>query len=99
VSELTIADAAFLAALIRNPVGYDPFRFPDRARERRRVALNRLVETGALTREEADAIAAAPIPTERQTSEEAPSDRGYFEEEVAQEILDDETNRYGLGET
>ena len=50
VGELDWSQAALLAALIRNPNGYNPIRFPDIAAERRALALDRLVDTGHLTR-------------------------------------------------
>src|ERR687894_262427 len=49
-AELGQAEAAFLAGLIRNPVGYDPLTRPDAARDRRNLVLERLVELGQLDR-------------------------------------------------
>ncbi|HTN79636.1 MAG TPA: transglycosylase domain-containing protein, partial [Acidimicrobiales bacterium] len=90
VGQLGYAQAAFLAGLIRNPVGYDPFKFPARAVARRRVALNRLVDVGKLSKDQADLIDATPIPSAPQTTGAAatpPED--YFVEEVKQQLLDD----------
>ncbi len=89
VGQLGYPQAAFLVGLIRNPVGYDPFRFPARAVERRRVALNRLVDVGRLTRDQADLIDATPIPTAPQTTAAAAPPEDYFVEEVKQQLLDD----------
>ncbi len=89
VGQLGYPQAAFLAGLIRNPVGYDPFRFPVRATDRRRVALNRLVDVGKLTREQADLIDATPVPTSPQTTSSSPPPEDYFVEEVKQQLLDD----------
>ena len=49
VGKLTMVDGAFLAGLIRNPAGYDPFKHPAASKVRRRVALERLVATGHMT--------------------------------------------------
>ncbi|MCU1344438.1 MAG: glycosyl transferase, family 51, partial [Acidimicrobiia bacterium] len=68
LSELTLADGAFLAGLIRNPIGYDPFLHPVVFQERRKFALQRLVETHRMTQAEADAAAAAPLPKKPQLS-------------------------------
>ncbi len=95
VGQLGYAQAAFLTGLIRNPVGYDPFRFPARATDRRRIALNRLVDVGKLTRDQADLIDATPIPTAPQTTASAAPPEDYFVEEVKQQLLDD----VRLGET
>ncbi|HMQ25168.1 MAG TPA: transglycosylase domain-containing protein [Acidimicrobiales bacterium] len=86
VGELGWGEAAMLASLIQNPVGYDPVRRPEQAQERRRVALQRLVETGHLTQEEADFYDVAPLPTARNQVLPQPND--YFIEEVKQSLLD-----------
>ncbi len=89
VGGLGYPQAAFLTGLIRNPVGYDPFRFPARAVERRRISLNRLVDVGKITRDEADLIDAAPIPAAPMTSATVVPPEDYFVEEVKQSLLDD----------
>ncbi|MDE3127268.1 MAG: penicillin-binding protein, partial [Gemmatimonadota bacterium] len=52
-SQLTIAEAASLAALPKSPVGYDPVRHPDRNRERRNLILGLMADQGYITRPEA----------------------------------------------
>ncbi len=89
VGGLGYPQAAFLTGLIRNPVGYDPFRFPARAVERRRISLNRLVDVGKITRDEADLIDAAPIPAAPMSSAIPVPPEDYFVEEVKQSLLDD----------
>ena len=95
VGELDWAEAALLAALIRNPNGYNPIRFPDIARERRGIALQRLVETGHLTGEQAQAYATEPVPAALHQVTPPPDD--YFVEEVKQLLLDDPS--FNLGDT
>jgi membrane peptidoglycan carboxypeptidase len=63
VEALDWPEAAMLAALIRSPVDYDPFVNPGLATERRRIALQRLVDTGKLTQPQADLYAFTPLPT------------------------------------
>jgi penicillin-binding protein 1A len=46
VNQLTIAEAAYLAALPKAPENYNPFRFTDRAVERRNWVIDRMVENG-----------------------------------------------------
>ena len=43
-SKLTLKQAATLAGLVKNPVGFDPTRFPDRTVARRDVVLQRMAE-------------------------------------------------------
>ncbi len=61
LSTLTAAQAAELAGMIQGPAAYDPRFHPDRARARRDYALGRMVETGYITPEEAQAAKAAPL--------------------------------------
>ncbi|MGH2684075.1 MAG: transglycosylase domain-containing protein, partial [Actinomycetota bacterium] len=93
VEELTLADAALLAGLISNPSTYDPFTQPEAAKERRRIALDRLVDVGRITAEEAAVIGEEPIPSEPQRLLPKPDD--YFVEEVKQRLLDSDL----LGDT
>ncbi len=50
--ELELHEAALMAALIRGPGYYSPYRYMDRALERQRLVLNKMVETGHIAREE-----------------------------------------------
>jgi membrane peptidoglycan carboxypeptidase len=56
---LTWAQATLLAGLFQAPTAYDPFRYPELAAQRQAHVLDRLVDVGTLTRDEADEIAAA----------------------------------------
>lgn len=93
VQDLDWGQAALLASLIQNPVGYDPVLEPESALERRGVALDRLVELGYITRRAADYYDIAPLPRARIDVLPEPND--YFVEEVKQQLLDMEE----LGET
>ena len=93
-SELNWSEGALLAALIRSPNAYDPFKNPELAKKRRAIVLKRVVETKRLTQAEADFYAAMPLPTEPNVPR-PPND--YFVEEVKQQLLDD--SRFGLGAT
>jgi penicillin-binding protein 1A len=92
VQELGQGEAAFLAGLIRNPVGYDPLTRPEAARDRRNLVLERLVELEQLDRPAADLLKQVPIPTE--VFDNSPP-RDYFVEEVRRRLLQDER----LGDT
>jgi penicillin-binding protein 1B len=45
-ADLSLAEAATLAGLIRNPGGYNPFTHPDRAKDRRNLVLDAMLELG-----------------------------------------------------
>jgi penicillin-binding protein 1A len=56
VSELAPAECALLAGLPKAPATYSPFEHPDAAVRRRTTVLVRMVDTGALKREQAKRI-------------------------------------------
>jgi MinD-like ATPase involved in chromosome partitioning or flagellar assembly len=87
VEALDWPEAALLAALIRSPVDYDPFVNAGRATERRRIALQRLVETGKLTQGQADLYAFTPLPSAPHLT--SATNRDYFSEEVVQQLLNE----------
>jgi len=88
VGDLTPEEGAFLAGLIRNPVGYDPFKRPKLAKERRDLALDRMVVRQHLTSEQAAQLKLVPVPTKREDLFRTAQD--YFVEEVEQHLLADE---------
>jgi membrane peptidoglycan carboxypeptidase len=54
--DLDARQAALLAGLVKNPVGYDPTKYPDRAKARRHVVLDAMVKEHVVDRAEADRI-------------------------------------------
>ncbi len=61
VGELTLAECAVLAGLPQAPSRYSPYKHLDRAKERQRYVLGRMVEEGYITRQAADDAFAAPL--------------------------------------
>lgn len=53
--DLTIAESAMLVIQLANPSAYNPYRFPNRARDRQRTVLNQMVKLGYATQQEVDA--------------------------------------------
>ncbi len=87
--DLTVAEAALLAGVIRWPTRYSPFVNPDIALERRNFVLRRMEEVGFLTAEEAAEAKAEPIVlAERQQRVVRAS---YFVDYVTQQLVE----RYG----
>jgi penicillin-binding protein 1A len=60
VGQLTLAEAATLAAIIRGPI-YSPILHGDRARNRRNLVLSLMVHEHKITQAEADAAAKLPL--------------------------------------
>ena len=53
VKDLSLAECAIIAGLPQAPSRYSPFRHPDQARQRQGYVLNRMVEEGTITGEQA----------------------------------------------
>jgi 1A family penicillin-binding protein len=62
-SRLTLAEAATLAALPKSPVGYDPTRYPDRAKARRNLILGLMAEQGFISQPLAERTKLEPLVT------------------------------------
>ncbi|HEX6925848.1 MAG TPA: PBP1A family penicillin-binding protein [Longimicrobiaceae bacterium] len=60
-AQLTVAEAATLAALPKAPSFYDPRRNPEAARNRRNLVLREMAETGVITEEEAETLRRLPL--------------------------------------
>ena len=60
-SELNLAEAALLAGLPKSPTRYNPYRYWERAKQRQKVVLLRMVATGYISRSQAETAALAPI--------------------------------------
>ncbi len=82
--DLTLPEAALLAALPKGPVGYSPVLNPDRAFRRRNVVINSMLEDGVITNAQANAAKAAPLGLhiEPPTNSVAP----WFVEDVRREL-------------
>jgi penicillin-binding protein 1B len=61
LKDLTLPEAAMLAGLIQRPSYLSPYRHPERALERRNLVLESMVETHAITHDEAEKAKAAPL--------------------------------------
>ena len=87
LAELTVGQAALLAGLIANPEGDNPFLRPERAAQRRSLALERMREQGYITHEQAEAANQEPLPSIRPTSDLRP--RTSWVEEVQDQLVRD----------
>jgi penicillin-binding protein 1A len=84
LSDLTVAEAAFLAGLPKSPNNFSPYKNYDRAKRRQEHVLARMEEAGFLTAEEREQAVAEPLHFRRPGSEQiAP----YFVEYVRQLLI------------
>ncbi len=91
LSQLTIAESAFLAALPRSPSNYDPIRHPDRARARRNWVLGEMARNGFITAAQRDEAIRQPLGTVRGAPQSVRNVGGYYMEEVRRSLI----ARYG----
>ena len=61
LKDITLPEAALLAGIIQRPSYLSPYRHAERALERRNLVLESMVETHAITREQADKAKAVPL--------------------------------------
>ncbi|MGA7906960.1 MAG: PBP1A family penicillin-binding protein [Candidatus Sulfotelmatobacter sp.] len=61
LKDITLPEAALLAGIIQGPSRLSPYRHPERALERRNLVLDSMVDTHAITREQAEKAKAVPL--------------------------------------
>ena len=88
LSEMTVSEAALLTSLIPNPESWNPFIFPDRARERRAEILDLAKNDGIITQEQQNEANRVSLPTEKPSAELKP--QNYLAAEVQRLLLEDE---------
>jgi penicillin-binding protein 1A len=91
VNELTIPEAAYLAALPKAPNNYHPFRQRERAIERRNWVIDQMEQAGFIEQAQGDAAKKAPLDVTQKPTSTHIFTAEYFAEEVRREIYD----RYG----
>ena len=92
LDDLTLPEAAFLAALPKAPSHYNPFLFPDAAKTRRDWVLQRMVGDHDISQADADAAKATPINPAPFRRPDVVAGAEWFGEEVRRELVDDYGN-------
>jgi penicillin-binding protein 1B len=85
LKDITLPEAALIAGLIQAPSALSPYRHPERATERRNLVLDSMVETHAITREQADKAKATPLKLAPPNVEA--SDAPYFVDLVRDAVI------------
>ena len=84
VKDLTLPEAALLAALPKGPEAYSPLKYPERALRRRNLVISEMLEDGKITVVQANAAKAAPLGLHLEAP--ANSVAPYFVEEVRRQL-------------
>ncbi len=91
VTELTVAEAAYLASLPKGPANYHPFRRPEAALERRNWVIDRMVENGYVSKPDGEEAKAQPLGVTPRRNGSYLFASEFFSEEVRRQIIE----RYG----
>jgi len=91
VGELELHEIAYLAALPKGPGNYDPFKFTNRALDRRNWVIDRMVDNGYVTKEQAEAAKEKPLDIRLRGRDSYIFAAEYFTEEVRRQLV----ARYG----
>ena len=91
VNELTVQEAAYLAALPKAPNNYHPFRARERALERRNWVIDQMAQDGFIAAAQAEAAKRTPLGVTQKPTTAHTFAAEYFAEEVRRELFD----RYG----
>src|SRR6478752_6823896 len=91
VNELTVAEAAYLAALPKAPSTLHPVKNHDRAVERRNYVIDRLLENGWIKQADADKARKDPLVVTSRANGAHTFAGEYFAEEVRRDLFE----RYG----
>lgn len=84
-SELTLAQAALLAGITNWPAEYDPYVNPDKARERQKIVLQRMLEEEMISSEEA--VLAGEEKLEYKKAQFVAGDAPYFSAMVTEYLI------------
>ncbi|MBM3545695.1 MAG: penicillin-binding protein 1A [Alphaproteobacteria bacterium] len=87
LDDLTLAEAAYLAALPKAPNRYNPLRNLEAAQIRRDWVLDQMVEAGYVRADEAAQAKTEPLQVRRRDEQELVRGADYFAEEVRRELV------------
>ncbi len=85
LKDITLPEAALLAGIIQRPSYLSPYRHPERALERRNLVLDSMVDTHAITRQQAEKAKAVPLKLAPPNVEA--SDAPYFVDMVRDTLI------------
>ncbi len=88
ITSLTLAEAAFLAGIIRSPNRYNPFHDINTATSRRNQVLDSMAETGAISAEEVNKSKQSPLQVTATKGRIDVSDAPYFSDFVQGQLGD-----------
>ncbi len=88
VTELTVAEAAYLASLPKGPANYHPFRHPEAALERRNWVIDRMVENGYVSQSDGADAKKQPLGVTARSTGPSLFASDFFAEAVRRQLID-----------
>ncbi len=86
VSQINLAEAAFIAGIIRSPNRYNPYKRPEKVKERRNQVLQSMLETGEIDGKQYEQASNTPIELRKITSKEDLRGMPYFTQYAVEEV-------------
>ncbi len=100
VSEITLPEAAVIAAITRNPTVYNPLKYPEKNRERQLLVLSQMRDIGFLSQSEYEtAVSANPYEDLKEGSWDAEIPVfSWFEDAALSQVVHDLSTKRGMTE-
>ena len=96
-SEVSLAEAASLAAIVQNPSYYDPFKKPENNIERRNTVLFRMNELGFISDAEYDsAVAEELVTAEQKEISDTEEIYSWFTDALIEDVISDLMELHGI---
>lgn len=103
VGDLTLSEAAVLAAITKNPEGYNPIKNQAENQKRQKLVLNNMLEQGMISQGEYESALSedvySKIKTVNETVTESARVNSYFTDAVIKEVLEDLKELKGYSDT
>lgn len=100
VSELDLAECALIAGLTQNPAQYNPFKYPENAKERQEVVLLQMYEQGYISQSEYnDAVEKELVYREATSDSQSSGPYSYFTDMVITDVVNDLQEQLGYSES
>ncbi len=100
VDQLDLAECALIAGLTQNPAAYNPFKYPDAAKERQKAVLYKMYEQGYISKSEYNQAVNEPLNYQENTSgQQQKKAYSYFTDMVITDVINDLESQLGYSET
>lgn len=86
VSQINLAEAAFIAGIIRSPNRYNPYKNPEKVRERRNQVLQSMIEAGEISDASYSQAYGTPVELRQVTRAKDLEGMPYFSQYVVDEL-------------